>query len=106
MMSTNYDRLGDLARVAAQFGAHLRVNVYQPSKTDRFTLTYEQFWSGFRRLLATTRLVATTESVLAAVRPAGVKVLVLDGRSFVPPEWLAERVHIVRTDTRSPPLIA
>src|SRR2546421_5374097 len=67
MMSTNYDRLGDLARVAAQFGANLRVNIYQPSKTDRFTLTYEQFWSGFRRLLGTTRLVATTESVLAAV---------------------------------------
>jgi len=67
MMSTNYDRLGDLARVAAQFGANLRVNIYQPSKTDRFTLSYEQFWSGFRRLLGTTRLVATTESVLAAV---------------------------------------
>jgi radical SAM protein with 4Fe4S-binding SPASM domain len=67
MMSTNYDRLGDLARVAAQFGAHLRVNIYQPSKTDRFTLTYEQFWSGFRRLLGTARVVATTEPVLAAV---------------------------------------
>jgi radical SAM protein with 4Fe4S-binding SPASM domain len=71
MMSTNYDRLGDLARVAAQFGAHLRVNIYQPSKTDRFTLTYEQFWSGFRRLLGTARLVATTEPVLAAVLGLG-----------------------------------
>jgi radical SAM protein with 4Fe4S-binding SPASM domain len=67
MMSINYDRLADLAAVAAAFGAHLRVNVYQPAKTDRFSLSYEQFWSGFRRLAASTRLVATTEPVLAAV---------------------------------------
>jgi radical SAM protein with 4Fe4S-binding SPASM domain len=67
MMSINYDRLADLARLAATFGANLRVNVYQPSKTDRFTLTYEQFWTGLRVLANTTRLVATTEPVLAAV---------------------------------------
>ena len=67
MMRINYDRMADLARVAAAHGAHLRVNIYQPSKTDRFTLSYEQFWDGFRRLLGSTRLVATTEPVLAAV---------------------------------------
>ena len=67
MMSTNYDRLPDLARVAASFGANLRVNIYQPSKTDRFTLSYAQLWDGFRGLAAATRLVATTEPILAAV---------------------------------------
>jgi radical SAM protein with 4Fe4S-binding SPASM domain len=67
MMRINYDRMAELARVAAARGAHLRVNVYQPSKTDRFSLSYEQFWDGFRRLLGSTRLVATTEPVLAAV---------------------------------------
>ncbi|MGH7349556.1 MAG: radical SAM protein, partial [Candidatus Rokuibacteriota bacterium] len=46
---------------------HLRVNIYQPSKTDRFSLSYEQFWDGFRRLLGGAGLVATTEPVLAAV---------------------------------------
>jgi radical SAM protein with 4Fe4S-binding SPASM domain len=67
MMSINHDRLTELARAAATRGAHLRVNIYQPSKTDRFTLTYEQFWEAFRRLAAATRLVATTEPVLAGV---------------------------------------
>jgi radical SAM protein with 4Fe4S-binding SPASM domain len=67
MMSVNHDRLAELARVASVFGASLRVNVYQPSKTDRFTLTYEQFWSGLRRLAGATRLVATSEPVLAGV---------------------------------------
>ncbi len=67
MMSVNATRLGELARVAAAFGAPLRVNVYQPAKTDRFTLTYAGFWDALRRLAAATRLVATTEPVLAAV---------------------------------------
>ncbi|HUE97104.1 MAG TPA: radical SAM protein [Longimicrobiaceae bacterium] len=67
MMRINYDRMALLARVAAACGAPLRVNIYQPSKTDRFALSYEQFWDGFRRLLGSARLVATTEPVLAAV---------------------------------------
>ena len=67
MMRLNYNRLGELARVAASYAANLRVNIYQPSKSDRFTLTYEQFWDGFRRLLGAARLVGTTEPVLAAV---------------------------------------
>jgi MoaA/NifB/PqqE/SkfB family radical SAM enzyme len=67
MMRINYDKLAALAAVAASFEANLRVNVYQPSKTDRFSVSYEQFWQGFAQLLASTRLVATTEPVLAAV---------------------------------------
>jgi MoaA/NifB/PqqE/SkfB family radical SAM enzyme len=67
MMRINCDKLPELARVAASFGANLRVNVYQPSKTERFSVSYEQFWQSFTTLLASTRLVATTEPVLAAV---------------------------------------
>jgi radical SAM protein with 4Fe4S-binding SPASM domain len=67
MMSINHHRLPALARLAAEFDANLRVNVYQPSKTDRFTLTYDQFWVGVRHLAEATRLVATTEPVLAGV---------------------------------------
>ena len=67
MMSINHDRLAALARVAAIFHAPLRVNVYQPSRTDRFTLSYVEFWDAMRRLLGAARLVATTEPVLAAV---------------------------------------
>jgi radical SAM protein with 4Fe4S-binding SPASM domain len=67
MMSVNYDQLPALARVAAGVEADLRVNVYQPARTDRFTVTYAQFWEGFRRLAGATRLVATTEPVVAGV---------------------------------------
>lgn len=67
MMSTNYHRVGELAAVAAKFGANLRVNVFQPSRTDRFTLDFREFWTGFKTLLGAARLVATSEPVLAAV---------------------------------------
>lgn len=67
MMKTNYARLPEIARLAFARGANYRVNVYQPVKTDRFTLSYEEFWEGFRRLLAATRLVSTTEPVLNAM---------------------------------------
>lgn len=67
MMNTNYERMGALARVAAGFGANLRVNVYQPAKSDRFTLSYAEFWRGFKTLLGAARLVGTSEPVLAAV---------------------------------------
>jgi radical SAM protein with 4Fe4S-binding SPASM domain len=67
MMSLNYDQMAPLAQVAATVDANLRVNVYQPSKTDQFILSYAQFWDGFKRLADATRLIATTEPVLAGV---------------------------------------
>lgn len=110
MMSINATRLGELARVAAGFGAHLRVNIYQPSKTDRFTLTYGAFWDAFRRLAADTRLVATTEPALAAVLGvpdfAGpgcgrstVRVAP-DGRILPCTYWLASRLTLADLEAR------
>jgi hypothetical protein len=47
MMRTNYNRLVELGSLAAQHGVSFRVNVYQPVKTDSFSLDYDQFWAGF-----------------------------------------------------------
>ncbi len=73
MMATNYTELPAIAALARSLGANFRVNVYQPVQTDRFTLTYDQFWEGFRRLLAEFPLLNTTEPVLrgALGLPAG-----------------------------------
>ena len=67
MMKPNHRRLADIARVAFAAGANYRVNVYQPVQTDAFTLTYDEFWDGFRRLLGEVRLVSTTEPILNAM---------------------------------------
>jgi radical SAM protein with 4Fe4S-binding SPASM domain len=70
MMKANHRRLAEIARLAFRMGANYRVNVYQPVRTDAFTVTYDEFWGGFRRLLGEARLVSTTEPVLDAVLDA------------------------------------
>ena len=64
MMATNYLELPAIARLARTVGANFRVNVYQAVQTDRFALGYDQFWDGFRRVLAEVPLLSTTEPVL------------------------------------------
>src|ERR1700736_2868986 len=50
MMKANYLRLAEVARIAKQFGAPLRVNVYQAVRSDIYALSYEAYWEGFRRV--------------------------------------------------------
>jgi radical SAM protein with 4Fe4S-binding SPASM domain len=67
LMSTNYDQMDGLVEVAADTGANLRVNVYQPVGQDDFLLSYDQFWEGFRRLLGAGRLLSTSEPIVNAM---------------------------------------
>ena len=67
MMKTNYLRLADVARVAKQFDAPLRVNVYQAVRSDIYALTYEEYWTGFRLLFAETDVIAIGEPLVRAM---------------------------------------
>lgn len=67
MMRTNWDQMAAIAALAAEHGAGFRLNVYQAVMTDAFTLSYEQFWEGFRRLFAATKVVACSEPLVNAI---------------------------------------
>src|ERR1700756_2164369 len=67
MMKSNYLRLADVARVAKQFDAPLRVNVYQSVRSDIYALSYEQYWEGFRRLFEETDVIAMGEPLVRAM---------------------------------------
>ena len=67
MMKSNYLRLADVARVAKGFGAPLRVNVYQAVRSDLYSLSYEEYWEGFRRLLRATDVIAIGEPLVRAM---------------------------------------
>jgi len=67
MMKANYLRLADVARVAKKFGAPLRVNVYQAVRSDVYSLSYEEYWEGFRRLFAETDVIAIGEPLVRAM---------------------------------------
>jgi radical SAM protein with 4Fe4S-binding SPASM domain len=67
MMKANYFRLAEVARVAKQFNAPLRVNVYQAVRSDVYALSYEEYWEGFRRLFAETDVIAIGEPLVRAM---------------------------------------
>jgi MoaA/NifB/PqqE/SkfB family radical SAM enzyme len=66
LMATNYDRMAELVALARRNGANLRVNAYQPVHTDRYRLSYEQFWSGYAGLFAAGLVVSCSEPVVRA----------------------------------------
>ena len=67
MMKSNYLRLVEVARVAKEFGAPLRINVYQAVRSDVYALTYEEYWEGFRRLFAQTDVIDIGEPLVRAI---------------------------------------
>src|SRR3974390_2298925 len=67
MMKSNYLRLSEVARVAKQFEAPLRVNVYQAVRSDLYALSYEEYWEGFRLLFAATDVIAIGEPLVRAM---------------------------------------
>jgi radical SAM protein with 4Fe4S-binding SPASM domain len=42
-------------------------NVYQAVRTDRYALTYEEYWEGFQRLFAETDVIAIGEPLVRAM---------------------------------------
>jgi MoaA/NifB/PqqE/SkfB family radical SAM enzyme len=71
MMNTNFDQMDALAALARSHGVNLRVNAYQPVQNGGFTLSYEQFWEGYGRLLGAARLLSCTEPVVRAALGIG-----------------------------------
>jgi radical SAM protein with 4Fe4S-binding SPASM domain len=67
MMRSNHLRLADVARVAKKFNAPLRVNVYQAVRSDIYSLSYEEYWEGFRRLFEETDVMAIGEPLVRAM---------------------------------------
>jgi radical SAM protein with 4Fe4S-binding SPASM domain len=67
MMKPNYLRLAEVARVAKQFDAPLRVNVYQAVRSDVYALSYAEYWEGFRKLFAETDVIAIGEPLVRAM---------------------------------------
>jgi len=67
MMKANYLGLAQVARVAKRYEAPLRVNVYQSVRSDIYALSYEEYWRGFRTLLAQTDVIAIGEPLVRAM---------------------------------------
>ena len=67
MMKSNYMRLAEVARVVKHHEAPLRVNVYQAVRSDLYSLTYNEYWQGFRALFAETDVISIGEPLVRAM---------------------------------------
>jgi radical SAM protein with 4Fe4S-binding SPASM domain len=67
MMRSNFDRLAEVAEIAREYAAPLRINVYQAVRSDVFALTYEEYWRGFEALFARTDAIAIGEPLVRAM---------------------------------------
>jgi len=67
VMRSNHDRLADIAALARAYDAPLRVNVYQAVRSDKFALTYEEYWRAFELLFAETDVIAIGEPLVRAM---------------------------------------
>ena len=67
MMKGNYLQLAEVARVVKRYQAPLRVNVYQAVRSDVYSLSYEEYWQGFRALFAETDVIAIGEPLVRAM---------------------------------------
>jgi MoaA/NifB/PqqE/SkfB family radical SAM enzyme len=67
MMRSNYAQMDQMVALARQDDVNLRVNAYQPVKTDFYRMEYEEFWEGYRRLFAEGLVIACSEPVVRAV---------------------------------------
>lgn len=67
MLNTNYNKLGELAQVAATHGCDLRFNLYQPVTGDKFSIAYEQLWDGLLDVFSRSEIVAVSEPLVNAL---------------------------------------
>jgi len=67
MMRSNFDRLAEIADIVKFYDAPLRINVYQSVRSDKFALTYEEYWQAFETLFARTDVIAIGEPLVRAM---------------------------------------
>jgi radical SAM protein with 4Fe4S-binding SPASM domain len=67
MMRSNFDCMAQIAQIAKQYDAPLRINVYQAVRSDAFSLRYEEYWTGFERLFAAADAIAVGEPLVRAM---------------------------------------
>ncbi len=92
LMSINYDMMDQIVDLVRSHGVNLRVSVYQSVNSDKYHLSYKEFWEGFRLLLGTSKLISCSEPVVRAVlnlgdvySPCGYKSIRINPRGQVIP---------------------
>lgn len=67
MMNTNYMHMDNMVSFAKKLGTNLRINIYKPVHTDKFTLSYDEFWEGISLLFKNSTILSCSEPIVNAL---------------------------------------
>lgn len=64
LMNINKDYIPDFINLMTKYGIDLRINLYKPVNTNKYQLTYDEFWQSIRRIFSQMKLVACSEPII------------------------------------------
>jgi radical SAM protein with 4Fe4S-binding SPASM domain len=67
LMNINQDEIVPILKICKSYDISLRINIYKPIWTKKFSLSYVEFWNAIRVLLDNARLVSCSEPVVNAM---------------------------------------
>lgn len=67
LMNINYKYIAGFKELMKKYNVYLRVNIYKPVNTDKYKLTYEEFWQAIKLIFAEFKVVSCSEPVINAV---------------------------------------
>ena len=78
LMNINCKDIVKFKDLMEKYNVFLRVNIYKPVNTNKYTLTYEEFWDAIKTIYKEFRVVSCSEPIIKAV--LGIKEPESEGR--------------------------
>ena len=67
LMNINYKDIVQFKELMRKYNVFLRVNIYKPVNTDKYSLSYEQFWEAITNIYKEFRVMSCSEPIVNAV---------------------------------------
>lgn len=67
LMNINYKDIVQFKELMQKYNVYLRVNIYKPVNTDKFSLSYEEFWDAVSMIFREFRVMSCSEPIINAV---------------------------------------
>ena len=77
LTNMNYKYMNEMLELSYKYKVNLRINIYKPVFTDKYKLTYKQFWDTIKLLFLNSKIVSCSEPIINTI--LGIKIL--DGGS-------------------------
>jgi radical SAM protein with 4Fe4S-binding SPASM domain len=74
LMNHNYRKLKKFKKILDEYKVYLRVNLYKPINSDKYSLDYDEFWEAVKEIADNFTLVSCSEPVLSLIVPPAMNI--------------------------------